>query len=144
MIRSFLISFIRGFQRRKLPSSINIFGLAVSIAVCLTIFSYVQFEHSYDDFHEQADHLLQVTTTFESEIESNMVGYDLGPALYNELPEIKSFIRRHPNYGGATVTYAKGSNQPIHFFETNMQFVDSSFLDVFHLPCGSRKYCNGT
>ncbi len=134
MLGNFFTLSLRNLNKRKVFSFINLFGLSIGIAVCLTIVAYVNFEENYDTFHEKADQLCQVITTLESQDGSNMVGYDLGPDLLNEVPEIKTFVRRHPNYGGALVTASTTSGQLARFFETNMQFVDSTFLEAFSFP----------
>jgi transketolase len=48
MIRNFFTLAIRNLLKRKLYSFINIFGLAIGVAVCLVILKYVDFELSYD------------------------------------------------------------------------------------------------
>jgi putative ABC transport system permease protein len=54
-----------------------------------------------------------------------------GPALLSDVPEVKTYIRTHPMYGGAVLTYNKNNGDPVIFREGNIQMVDSTFMDVF-------------
>jgi putative ABC transport system permease protein len=122
-------------MKRKLYSFINIFGLAVGVAVCLVILKYVDFELSYDSYHSNAANIYRTTTTSwrQGELRGTSVlsGYAQGPALLADLPEVKRIVRTHPMYGGAVITYTRPEGDPSTFFEEGIQIVDSTFLDVF-------------
>ena len=51
MIRNFLIIALRNFQRQKLFSLLNMFGLALGLASAILIFLYVSDELQYDVMH---------------------------------------------------------------------------------------------
>lgn len=135
MIKSFFTLAIRTLLKRKLYSFINITGLAVGVAVCLVILKYVDFEMSYDSFHKNAESIYRVTTKYwqneESREEYVVSGYALGPALQADFPEVKNYIRTHPMYGGAVITYKPDDGDAVVFSEEEIQFVDSTFFDVF-------------
>lgn len=135
MIKNFLTLAIRNLLKRKLYSFINIFGLAIGVAVCLVILNYVDFELSYDSYHKNADRIYRTTTTNfvngENRGTSPLSGYAQGPALLADIPEVKTYVRTHPMYGGAVVSYNKAGSDTKTFHEDNIQFVDSTFLDVF-------------
>lgn len=136
MIKNYLTLAIRNLLKRKVYSFINIFGLAIGVAVCLVILKYVDFELSYDGFHKNADRIFRTTTTTYQNGESRgrgvLSGYAQGPSLLSDIPEIKTFVRTHPMYGGAVVSYERASGDPSTFHEdNNIQFVDSTFLHVF-------------
>jgi len=111
MIRNFFTLAIRNLLKRKVYSFINIFGLAIGVAVCLVILKYVDFERSYDTFHEKGDHIFRtITTSYRNgELRGTGVlsGYSLGPSLLADMPEVKTYIRTHPMYGGAVFTYKR-------------------------------------
>ena len=136
MILNYLTLTIRNLRKRKIYSFINISGLAIGIAVCLVIWKYVEFELSYDRFHKHADNIYRTTFT---EYGKNWkddwfveFGYGLGPALINEIPEIKNYARIHPMYGDAAlISFDNQNGEPSLFHEKNIYFADSSFLDIF-------------
>src|SRR5687768_12311290 len=136
MLRSNLTLAIRNLLKRKVYSFINIFGLAIGVAVCLVILRYVDFELSYDTFHEKGDHIFRtITTNYRNgELRGTGVlsGYAQGPALLSDMPEVKTFVRTHPMYGGAVLTYKRDFGDPSSFREdNNALWVDSTFFDVF-------------
>ena len=130
---------IRNLLKRKLYSFINIMGLAIGVAVCLVILKYVDFELSYDRFHKNAANLYRTTTTYYQNGEPRGSGvissYAQGPSLLADIPGIKRYIRTHPMYGGAVLTYTAPSGDPVTFYENNnIQYTDSTFLDAFSYP----------
>jgi putative ABC transport system permease protein len=135
MIKNFFALALRNLLKRKLYSFINIFGLAIGVAVCLVILQYVDFELSYDTFHKNAKQIYRTTTSTYTNGEfrgTNVISsYAQGPSLQADMPEVKSYVRTHPMYGGAVVTYKRTAGDPVAFHEDNMHFVDSSYLDVF-------------
>ena len=96
MVKSFFTLAIRNLLKRKLYSFINIFGLAIGVAVCLVILRYVDFELSYDSFHKNAGQLYRTkTTTYRNgELRGSGIlsGYAQGPSLLADVPEIKSYV----------------------------------------------------
>ncbi|MBT1703800.1 ABC transporter permease [Chryseosolibacter indicus] len=135
MLKNFFTLALRNLLKRKLYSFINIFGLAIGVAVCLVILKYVDFELSYDRFHKKAETIYRNTTTYFQNGElrgTNVVsGYALGPSLASDIPEVKTYVRTHPMYGGAVAAYKRNEGDPSIFQEDNMQFADSTFFDVF-------------
>ena len=137
MLKSYFTLALRNLRKRKVYSFINIAGLSIGMAVCLVILRYVDFELSYDRFHKNAEHIYRATKSYYQNGEYRgtgiISGYAEGPLLQADLPEVKAYVRTHPMYGGAVVTY-QGDGEPVVFFEENLQFADSTFFDVFTYP----------
>jgi len=135
MIKNFFTLAIRNLLKRRMYSFINVFGLAIGIAVCLVILKYIDFELSYDRFHANAKTIYRMTTTSYQQGESKgtgiISGYALGPAMQSDLPEVKAYIRTHPMYGGAVANYKNKTGDAMIFREESMQFADSTFFDAF-------------
>ncbi len=136
MIKNFFTLAIRNLLKRKMYSFINIFGLAIGVAVCLVILKYVDFELSYDSFHEKAHQIYRTTTTNyrNGELRGTGIlsGYAQGPAMEADLPEVKTYVRTHPMYGGAVFTFKREFGEPSSFHEDdNTLWADSTFFDVF-------------
>ena len=104
------------------------------MAVCLVILEYVNLELSYDSFHTFKDQVYRTLTTSYRNGENRgtfpLSGYAQGPSLQQDYPEVESFCRIHPQYGGSIVTAGEGS-KTIQFFEEDMYYVDSTFFDLF-------------
>ncbi len=135
MLKSYLTLAFRNLLKRKLYSFINIFGLAIGVAVCLVILKYVDFELSYDGFHKNAANIYRtVVTNYQNgDIRNTAVisSYAQGPSLLADIPEVQAYVRTHPMYGGAVVSYDRPSGDPSVFHEENIQFADSTFMHVF-------------
>ena len=85
MFKNFITLAFRNLLKRKLYSFINIFGLAIGVAVCLVILKYVDFELSYDRYHKNADRIFRTNSTYFRNGENRgtgiLSGYAQGPAL---------------------------------------------------------------
>ncbi len=122
---------IRNFRRQKLYSSINLLGLAVGMACCILILSYVHFEISYDRFHDKADRIYRLTMDGELAGQPfNLASSNgaIGPSLRNTLPEIEEVVRFRRKYR-SSVAY-----QDKLFFEEGIHWADASVFEVFSFP----------
>ncbi len=132
MVRNYLFICLRSLVKKRLFSFINILGLAIGMAVAIVLWIIVAFELSFDKYHMKADSVFRITSSIYSAGDQwSVVGYDLGPSLKNEIPEVIRFVRRHPLYGGTVVTYLSADDKAARFNETNLQFVDSTFFSLF-------------
>lgn len=61
MLKNYLKIAWRNLTKNKVYSFINIFGLAMGIAVCVLISRYVSHEFSYDEYHSKSDRIYRVT-----------------------------------------------------------------------------------
>jgi len=117
----------RKIRRQKGYSFINIAGLAVGIACCLLILSWVHFELSYDRFHTNAREIYRVISEFHSpggEINYGLTSpAPLAAALKENYPEIINSAR-------ALSADWKIGRERDHFVES-VWFVDPAFLDIF-------------
>ena len=60
MFKNYLKIALRNIKKYKGYSFINITGLAVGMACCILIFCWINDELSYDQFHNNIDHLYRV------------------------------------------------------------------------------------
>lgn len=60
MLKNYLIIAWRNFLKHKSFSLINIAGLAVGLACFILIMLYVQYELSFDRYHEKAERIYRV------------------------------------------------------------------------------------
>ena len=128
MITSFIKVAYRNILRNKLFSIINIFGLAVGMAVCILLTISASFEFKMDKFHENIDYIfrvIQVGVTNEGERYGNSITpYMLSPVLKEKFPEIKDFVR-----------IRSAGNAYIKIEETEFQdyviYAEPSLFDIF-------------
>ena len=64
MPKLYLMNALRNIAAQKLYSSINILGLAVGLAACLTISLFVRYEMTYDNFFAEADNIYRLSSDY--------------------------------------------------------------------------------
>ena len=93
MLKNYLKMAIRNLLRSKYFSIINITGLAIGLAAIILIFLYVKFQLSFNNFHNDEDRLFRVSVkaSHNGELESDSFIFTppIGPAMKNDLPEVK-------------------------------------------------------
>ena len=99
MLKSYLIIALRYLKRHKIYSFINISGLAVGMACCLLILLWIGDEIRYDRFHEQTENLYRIVNDLDHGPYSQITkgtAYPLGPAMKEEIPEVREAVRLLP------------------------------------------------
>ena len=130
MLKTYLKIAFRNLCRYKIFSFINILGLAIGMTACFLIFLYVQFEFSYDRFHQNAERTYRLVADVTNSSGTHP-GYQTSAPMAGSIkalyPEVQSFTRVIP----ASVLVVKDD---IRFQEENALWTDSSFFSVFDFP----------
>ncbi|MCG3118994.1 MAG: hypothetical protein ALAOOOJD_01317 [bacterium] len=131
MLKNYFKTTLRALLKQKLFSLINIFGLAVGLAVSLLILLYLQAELSYDNMYARGEQIYRVLRKSEVNEKGYLIGITAGPyatALKNDLPEsIRDALRVLPSDG--LVKYANHS-----FMEKKFFLADENFFKFFSFP----------
>src|SRR3954451_22902505 len=96
MIKNYFKTAWRNMRKNKVFSTINIAGLAIGMAACIIIMTFVFYEKSFDSFHTKNIYRLNEVQKFEGMVASQKVAlsmFPMGPTLKNEFPEIKNVTR---------------------------------------------------
>ena len=129
MLRNYLITAARNIRRHKLYAFVNIFGLALGLSVFMLIALFIQFELSYDKFHENHNRIYRIE---QNMVLNNQTVQDAGlppplsRALKADYPEIEAITR--VKSGGTPVLSLRDTKGII---SKNCFFVDNSFLEIF-------------
>jgi putative ABC transport system permease protein len=130
MFRHYLTIALRNFRKHKVYSAINLLGLAIGIACCLLILTYIKDEWTYDRFHKNADTIYRVVSSFKSptgEVKlSSQTQPPLAPALKQEFPEVKEVVR-YWRWANVVRYQDKLLTEPVYF-------ADPALLTVFSFP----------
>ncbi|MCL4539235.1 MAG: ABC transporter permease, partial [Bacteroidetes bacterium] len=128
MLKNYFKIAVRNLLRNKLYSFINIAGLAVGIASCLAILTFVRDEFSYDKFNRHADQIYRAAFS----VRVNGHGFSgpaspapLGPQVARDVPDVVAYTRLYLQ-GSHTVAYKNKA-----FNEEKLFWADSSIFDVF-------------
>ncbi|MCB0550819.1 MAG: ABC transporter permease [Phaeodactylibacter sp.] len=136
MIKDYLRIAFRSLLKHRFYSLINIFGLAIGMAVFLLIALYIRFERSYEDFIPNAENIYRVALeqylNGELQIASAENYPGVGPALLDELPEVTAYARLY-NLGyknNVIITNEEAWPEPVAFKHRKFLYADSSFLPM--------------
>ncbi|MGZ3763989.1 MAG: ABC transporter permease [Mucilaginibacter sp.] len=128
MIKNYIKVAWRNIWKNKVFSTINIIGLAVGMAAFMVIMMFVAYEKSFDDFHTKNIYRLNEVQTIGQQGTTQKVAlsmFPMGPALKQELPEVKNFTRVHWDE-----KYQLTNNNK-KIFLPQVFFVDSTFFKIF-------------
>jgi putative ABC transport system permease protein len=128
MIKNYLNVALRNLKKFKAFSFINIIGLAVGIACCISIFLYVQDELSYDKFNNKSSQVYRIYSdvVFNSnEVKIAHAPSPMGLTLIHDFPQVANYTRIR-SFGFPVLRYKDKA-----FSEERFYSVDSTFFDVF-------------
>jgi putative ABC transport system permease protein len=129
MFRNYLKVGLRGLLKTPLNSSINIFGLAAAIGICIFAYAFARWTYSTDQFHLNKHSVYLVTYLAEREGSLQQYGKTprpLGEVLKQDFPQIKNVCRVED--GNVVVKYDD------KVFHERIRFADAAFLDMFTFP----------
>ena len=133
MLGNYLITALRHLWRERGYAAINIFGLAVGLALCLLTIQFAAYQLSVGDFHEKKDRLYRILKRKPGDsslnaASSSSLPLPLGPSLKEQIPEVEETVRfswdlpRLLRVGDKNGIYVKA------------RWVESSVFDMFSLP----------
>ncbi|MFO7446621.1 MAG: ABC transporter permease [Ignavibacteriaceae bacterium] len=131
MIKNYIKIALRNLLKYKTYSFINIVGLAIGIAACITILLFIQDDLGYDKYHEKADQIYRVHTQGKlagNELNMAVSPAPLGEAFVRDFPEVIHYTRFLPN-NNMLIRYKDNV-----FNETRFFWADSTTFEVFTMP----------
>jgi len=131
MFHNYLKIALRNIKRNKGLAFINIAGLAIGMACCLLIVLYIQFELSFDKYHDKADriYLLKRHGTYGGKELTSQSNNALSAGLMKkDFPEVEDTVRIGfmPD---PSVQYKEKK-----FYVDRALFADDSFFKIFTYP----------
>ncbi len=129
MIANYLLLAWRNLIANKVVSFINIFGLSVAVACCVTVFLFLKNYWSLDNFHENGDRIFIVEYKTETDGETQVWGdapAPLATALVADFPQVERSVRVRRE----AAIVSSGD----HIFEEILTYADTGFLQMFTFP----------
>ncbi len=128
MFKHFVNITIGSIKENKINTLITIFGLSVGLACTITIALWVNYELSYDRFHENPQDLYKAAFSYDpQDFHAYILPAPVAQYLKEEYPDIKN-----------TTVFYQWSNKKIiqdeNKFLANGSFVDPSFFSMFNFP----------
>lgn len=133
MFKNYYKTAVRNIKRQKMYSLINISGLVIGITCSILIFLYIQFELSYDKYHENPDRIFRVNQEKPNINTGGVNLFDSTPgALKNTLINEISGIENAARLAHAeNILISSGENG---FIENNLIFADAEIFEIFTFP----------
>ncbi len=131
MIKNFLKIALRNLWRDKFFSLLNISGLAIGIACCLLIMTYVNYELSFDKHFENSEniHRIIISGSFNGDsFTGSQAPAPAGGTFKDQVPGVAQRMRLR-NSGNWVMKYEEKV-----FNENNVVYADETFFDVFSIP----------
>jgi len=131
MIRNYIKTAWRNLRKNKVFSFINIFGLAVGLACCMLIASYLYSELTYDTYSVNSKQLYRVGINALGNgnvSDFPMPDVAVGPGIKAAYPQVLEYTRFRFN-GPVFVSY---NNR--QFKESKFALADPNFLQLFSIP----------
>lgn len=130
MFKSYLLSAFRNILKDKLFSFITILGLTGGLTSSLLIFTFVNDELNYDNFHDNGDRIYRVQYFIQN--------FNLGrvPPVFAEniatyFPEVETTSHLFSRSVSIQVK-DDGTEEIARFEEPNVSFADSSIFEIFN------------
>ena len=141
MLRNYLLITLRNFQRQKLFSILNMFGLALGLASAILIFLYVSDELQYDNMHPYTRDTYRIGSTFRNN-DGRVFENEVSPGYWSkQLRDVRSevlYATRIDNIGYPTCLHDKITDKII--LTEKIKWAEPGFdkIVAFHLLKGNQ------
>lgn len=126
MIKNYLLITLRSMMKNKLFISINILGMAISIASCIVAYFNYDFNRRFDDNHLNAHQIYRINSERVFQNQGRVFGHvpmALGNTIRENIKDIDEVVRYMP--GGGNVRIGE------ELFASDLTFVDPGFFKIF-------------
>jgi len=129
-------SFLRFLGRHKIYTTIEVFGLSVSLMFVILIITYSRQEMTTDRFHQDAERIYMMGTET-----MNMTAYGIGERVKERYPEIEDYC-----YVTGAIIFTGQDEMPVEIegklWSTSVSFVNGNFFNFFSFPLvmGNKDY----
>lgn len=134
MFRNYFKIALRNLLKQRVFSIVNILGLSFGMAASLIILNYLNFERSYDTFHDKADRIYRVPMQItENGGATQTFAFTYPPvatSMLQDFPEVEAAVRWRGQGGVIQV----GEDEQNYTEQGTLFFVDKSVFKVFSFP----------
>ena len=134
-MKTYLTLFLRLLQKNSLFAFINLAGLTSGMVCVTLIVMFIRDEWSYDKHIPGSDRVYRIA--WFNENPQTRTPHPMAQALAQDMPEVESAVSLSPLWGPGLTQQTfevKNLEKDIHFNESGILSVDSTFFDVFAFP----------
>ncbi len=136
MLKNYIKIAFRNLLKNKSHTSINVGGLTLGMVCSIIIFLIIQYDLSFDKWHENSDRIYRVVRETNT---SGKIGYDRGgpyplaSTIENEVTGIEHVsIIDNNNANDPVVTFYSKGRLEKKFKEENAAFVEQDYFNIFN------------
>ena len=122
----------RNLRRNKTVSFINIFGLVLSLTICLYIYLHISHELSFDNYHKDGDRIFRLVQERVAETATNLyakISGNVALHLKSDFPEVEKAGRIVHSGGDNPVKIGSAT-----FMEKDLAVIDPDIFDILTIP----------
>ncbi len=131
MLRHYIKIFFRNLWRQKLYATFNITGLAIGFTTFILIALFVQYEYSYDKFHENLERIYRVEEMAHLADGDQFLSQTCFPVASHfkaEFPEVEDAVVTRPVWGDYL-----SSSEKLTFFEPDGLYSSNELFNIFSI-----------
>lgn len=134
MFKNYITAGVRSLLKHRFYSLLNISGLALGLAACLLLTTWIVHELSYDNFHQLGNRIYRASLEYSFGGQTSKTSVSptaLLPFLEKNFPEVEKGVRVYnpTAYNPYVVRHNDKAFQESRFF-----FADSTFFQIFTFP----------
>ncbi|MCP4727761.1 MAG: ABC transporter permease, partial [bacterium] len=134
MFRNYFVVAIRNLKRNKVYSLLNVMGLAIGITAFIFIALDIQYELSYDRYHDNAESIYRVAMERPGQVYQGSNRYAGTPgamaqSMLDDFPEVESSAR--------IFIWSRGEQilqQGEKAIKENLHYADPQIFEIFTMP----------
>ena len=137
MLKNYLKTALRNFQRYKNNSIVNIAGLTVGFTAFLLIFLVIKYEKSFDDFHPDKNNMYRLTRIGKNIVAREYragVPFPVTQTLRTEAPQLKNAAAIFSESNVQVDVTAPNGSLLKKFKEPNVFVAETQFFKMFNFP----------
>ena len=132
MLKNYFKTAWRNLLRNKIYGCINLFGLAIGLALCMLIILFVEHESSYDTFHKNADRIFWIQGKIKMGDDSIFLpkmSYATASLVKQADPSVETFTRLMYDFKKPVIQNVQSVS--LKFIDEKFLFADSNFFKFF-------------
>ncbi|MBX2966010.1 MAG: ABC transporter permease [Cyclobacteriaceae bacterium] len=126
MIKNYLLITFRSMMKSKLYIFINILGMAIAIACCITAYYNWDFNASFDNHHKNSHEIYRVNSVRSFQGQTKEFGHvpvPLGAVVRENFNDVDALTRYSRVYAEFKIED--------EIFDANLSYIDPEFFDLF-------------
>ncbi|MBO9619246.1 MAG: ABC transporter permease, partial [Niabella sp.] len=137
MLNNHLKTAWQNLRKHKVYVGINTAGLTIGIAACILVFLLIQYETSFDNFHNNKERIFRIVTankTPEGMRYSQGSALPVAEGLRLDYPQLEQVARIYARKDKQITLLNDNTNTLQKKFKENILYAEPEFFNIFNFP----------